>query len=122
MVMVAGVAGWLGKGRVRRVLHDPVIVINVPALDLMGGGCGTPEEGTRKGDIHESHSSLARERHAAKLKGECIKSQARTPRQFRWNRRLDQPPFRGGPVVAQFPSTASRDPLHGAWTQRRRRR
>ena len=44
VVGVAGVAAGLGERRVLGVLHLPVVVVDVAALDLVGGGGRAPEE------------------------------------------------------------------------------
>ena len=49
VVGVAGVAAGLGERRVLGVLHLPVVVVDVAALDLVGGGGGAPEEALGEG-------------------------------------------------------------------------
>ena len=49
VVGVAGVAAGLGERRVLGVLQLPVVVVDVAALDLVGGGGGAPEEAVGEG-------------------------------------------------------------------------
>ena len=57
VVGVAGVAAGLGERRVLGVLHLPVVVVDVAALDLVRGGGGAPEEAVGEGAGHREISS-----------------------------------------------------------------
>src|SRR6185312_5051403 len=44
VVVIAGIARHLGVGRGRQVLHEPAVVVDVAALDLVGRGRRAPQE------------------------------------------------------------------------------
>src|SRR5271156_719383 len=55
MILIAGVARRLDERRARRMLEQPVVAVDVVALDLVRGGRGSPQKVGGKNEAFGSH-------------------------------------------------------------------
>ena len=76
MVLIAGVARRLDERRPRRMLENPVVAIEVVALDLVGGGRCAPQKIGGKGETLSGHRTYTSRRNPSDA---TAKSRSRQP-------------------------------------------
>src|SRR5580693_7213551 len=76
MVLIAGVARRLDERRPRRVLENPVVAIEVVALDLVGGGRCAPQKIGGKSETLSGHRTYTSRRNPSDA---TAKSRSRQP-------------------------------------------